>query len=115
MSPRTRLAVGAAMAATIAGLLGASAAPADAATGATARLRNGILTVTGTAARDVVKISMGHRQVTVDFGFDGTIDARFRMSRVLRMRVQLGDGNDGCAVIGKGVGDVPITISGGPG
>src|SRR5262245_23049864 len=115
MNPRMRLAAGAAVTATIAGLLGASAAPAGAATGATARLQNGTLTVTGTAARDIVGISMGHRQVAVDFGFDGTIDARFLMSRVQRLSVQLGDGNDGVSVIGAGVGDVPITISGGPG
>jgi hypothetical protein len=115
MNPRMRLAAGAAMTATIAGLLGASAAPAGAATGSTAQLRDGILTVTGTAARDVLKISMGHRQVAVDFGFDGTIDARFPMSGVRRLSVQLGDGNDGVSVIGAGVGDVPITISGGPG
>jgi hypothetical protein len=110
-----RLAAGAALTATIAGLLGASAAPAGAATGATARLQNGILTVTGTPARDVLKISMGHRQVAVDFGFDGTIDARFPMSGVRQLSVQLGDGNDGLSVIGAGVGDVPITINGGLG
>ena len=115
MNTRVRLAAAAAMAATIAGLLGASAAPAGAATGATARLQDGILTVTGTAARDVLKISLGHRQVAVDFGFDGTIDARFPMSGVRRLNVQLGDGNDGLSVIGAGVGDVPVTISGGPG
>jgi hypothetical protein len=115
MNPRMRLAASAAMTATIAGLLGASAAPAGAATGATARLQNGILTVTGTAARDVLKISMGHRQVAVDFGFDGTIDARFLMSGVRQLSVQLGDGNDGLSVIGAGVGDVPVTISGGLG
>src|SRR5215468_3341523 len=115
MNPRMRLAASAAMTATIAGLLGASAAPAGAATGATARLQNGILTVTGTAARDVLKISLGHRQVAVDFGFDGTVDARFPTSGVRQLSVQLGDGNDGVSVIGVGVGDVPITISGGPG
>jgi hypothetical protein len=115
MNTRVRLAAGAAVTATIAGLLGASAAPAGAATGATARLQDGILTVTGTAARDVLKISLGHRQVAVDFGFDGTIDARFPMSGVRRLSVQLGDGNDGLSVIGAGVGDVPVTISGGPG
>src|SRR2546430_12708509 len=102
MNPRMRLAAGAAMTATIAGLLGASTAPAGAATGATARLHNGILTVTGTPARDVLKISMGHRQVAVDFGFDGTIDARFPMSGVWQVSVQLGDGNDGLSVIGAG-------------
>src|SRR6266567_3957044 len=104
MNPRMRLAASAAVTATIAGLLGASAAPAGAATGPTAQLRDGILTVTGTPARDVVGISMGHRQVAVDFGSDGTIDARFLMSRVQRLSVQLGDGNDGLTVIGAGVG-----------
>src|SRR6266705_2065552 len=113
MNPRMRLAASAAVTATIAGLLGASAAPAGAATCATAQLRDGILTVTGTAARDVLGISMGHRQVAVDFGFDGTVDARFLMSGVRRLSVQLGDGNDGLSVIGAGVGDVPVTIGGG--
>ena len=106
---------GVAMTATIAGLLGASAAPAGAATGATARLRDGILTVTGTAARDTIVISVSHSQVAVDFGFDNTIDARFLMSHVQQLSVQLGDGNDGLTVAGAGVGDVPVTISGGPG
>jgi len=115
MSTRMRLVASAAMIAAIAGLLGASAAPAGAATGATARLQNGILTVTGTAARDVVGISMGHRQVAIDFGSDGTVDARFLMSRVRQLNVQLGDGDDGLSVIGAGVGDVPVTISGGLG
>jgi hypothetical protein len=58
---------------------------------------------------------MGHRQVAVDFGFDGTIDTRFLMSGVRQVSVQLGDGNDGLSVIGAGVGDVPITISAGLG
>jgi len=116
MNTRMRLAASAAMTAAIAGLLGASAAaPASAATGATARLQNGVLTITGTAARDVLGISMGHRQLAIDFGFDGTVDARFLMSRIQRVSVQLGDGNDGISVIGAGVGDVPITMSGGPG
>jgi hypothetical protein len=116
MNTRMRLAASAAMTAAIAGLLGASAAaPASAATGATAQLQNGVLTITGTAARDVLGISMGHRQLAIDFGFDGTVDARFLMSRIQRVSVQLGDGNDGISVIGAGVGDVPITISGGPG
>src|SRR5262249_10577807 len=115
MNPRKRLAATAAVTATIAGLLGVSAAPADASTGPTARLRDGVLTVTGTPARDVINISMSHRQVSVDFGFDGTIDARFLMSRVQRLSFLGGDGNDGLAVVGKGVGDVPITISGGLG
>jgi hypothetical protein len=94
--------------------LAAVATPAYAA-GSTARLNLGTVTVTGTAARDVVSISMNHDRLAVDFGFDGTIDARFSMSRVQRLSVQLGGGDDGTAVIGTGVGDVPITIRGGAG
>ena len=105
MNPRMRLAASAAMTATIIGLLGAYATPAGAATGPTARLRDGNLTVTGTAARDVLRISMSHRQVAADFGFDGTIDARFLMSGVQQLSVQLGDGNDGLSVIGAGSAD----------
>ena len=102
------------MATTTAVGLGVFATPADAA-GPTARLRNGTVTVTGTAARDVVDISMNHDRLTVDLGFDGTTDARFSMSRVQRLSVQLGGDNDGTSVTGTGVGDVPITISGGGG
>ncbi len=109
-STHRRLAGTLAVMATALGLV-AVATPAHAA-GPTARLRNGTVTVTGTAARDVVDISMSHDRLTVDFGFDGTIDARFSMSRVQRLSVQLGGGNDGTAVIGAGVGDVPITING---
>ncbi|HYJ69167.1 MAG TPA: hypothetical protein VEX15_16075 [Nocardioidaceae bacterium] len=101
------------MATTVLGL-GVLATPADAAA-PTARLRNGTVTVTGTAVRDVVDISMSHDRLRVDFGFDATIDARFSMSRVQRLSVQLAGGNDGTAVIGTGVSDVPITISGGGG
>lgn len=103
-----------AMAAAAAGLV-ALAAPADAASGPRATLRRGTLTVTGTAARDVIDINVDHDRLTVDFGFDGTVDAQFSMSRVLRVSVQLGEGNDGASLVGTGVGDVPITISGGPG
>jgi hypothetical protein len=113
LTPR-RLAGTVAVMATVALGLGVLATPAAAAA-PTARLRNGTLTVTGTAVRDVVDISMNHDRLTVDFGFDGTIDARFSMSRVQRLSVQLGGGNDGTAVIGTGVSIVPITISGGGG
>jgi hypothetical protein len=92
------------------------AAPAGAAaTGATATLSHGTLTVTGTATRDVIDVTMGHRSLSVDFGFDGTVDARFLMSRVQRLSVFLGGGNDGLTVIGAGVGDVPTTIDAGAG
>jgi hypothetical protein len=93
----------------------AFASPAGAATGPTASLANGIVTVTGTAARDVVDVEMSHDLLSVDFGFDGTIDAHFPMSRIKRLSVQLGGGDDGLSVTGLGVGDVPITISGGSG
>jgi hypothetical protein len=114
MSRRQAAAAVAAMA-TVAGGLTAFAGPANAATGPTARLSQGTLTVSGTAARDVIDLEMSHTRVTVDFGFDGTVDARFSMSNVQRLSVQLVGGNDGLSVIGTGVGDVPITISGGGG
>jgi hypothetical protein len=113
-STRRRLARSVAVMATTALGLGVLATPADAA-GPTARLSQGTVTVTGTAVRDVVDISMNHDRLKADFGFDGTIDARFSMSRVQRLSVQLGGGDDGTAVTGAGVGDVPITISGGAG
>jgi hypothetical protein len=109
-----RLAGSVAVMATAALGLAVLATPADAAS-PTARLRNGTVTVTGSAVRDVVDISMNHDRLTVDFGFDGSIDARFSMSRVQRLSVQLGGGNDGTSVIGTGVSDVPITINGGGG
>ncbi|HEU0287482.1 MAG TPA: hypothetical protein VFR22_10595 [Nocardioidaceae bacterium] len=109
-----RLAGAVAVTATMGLGLGVLATPADAA-GPTARLSQGSVTVTGTAARDVVDISMSHDRLKVDFGADGTTDARFSMSQVQRLSVQLGGGNDGTSVTGPGVGDVPITISGGGG
>ena len=114
MSPR-QVAAAMTVMASAAGGLTAFAAPANAATGPTARLTQGTLTVTGTAARNVIDLEMSHARVTVDFGFNGTIDAQFSMSHVQRLSVQLGGGNDGLSVIGTGVGDVPITISGGGG
>jgi hypothetical protein len=93
----------------------ALATPAGAATGPTATLRHGTVTITGSAARDVIDVEVSRDQLTVDFGFDGTIDAQFPKFRVQRLSVQLGDGDDGLAVIGTGGIDVPITISGGGG
>jgi hypothetical protein len=112
---RRRLAATVAVMATTAGGLTALAGPAAAAAGPTARLGQGTLTVSGTAARDVIDIEISHARVSVDFGFDGRVDAQFSMSGVQRLSVQLGGGNDGLSVIGTGVGDVPITISGGAG
>jgi hypothetical protein len=93
----------------------ASATPAGVATGPTARLKQGTLTVTGTAVRDVVRVTLNADQVVVDFGFDGTVDAQFPRTRVTAVQVLGGDGDDGLSVDGSGVGDVPITIDGGGG
>jgi hypothetical protein len=95
--------------------LSALATPASAATGPTARLSQGIATVTGTPARDVIAITEGSDRLAVDFGSDGTVDAHFAMSRVQGISVLAGDGDDGVTVDGTGVGDVPITVRAGAG
>jgi hypothetical protein len=110
-----RLVATAAVVATAMGGLTTFAGPAGAAAGPTATLGNGIVTITGTAAGDVVDVEMSHDVLTVDFGFDGTVDAHFPMSRIERVIAQLNGGDDGLSVTGIGVGDVPITISGGSG
>lgn len=118
MTPRTKIRRSAATAAVLAGVvagLGAFAIPADAATSPTATLSLGIVTVTGTPARDVIAVTESADQLAIDFGSDGTVDARFRMSDVQRVRVLAGDGDDGVTVNGAGVGDVPLTISAGRG
>jgi hypothetical protein len=105
-----------AVVATAVGGMTAFTSPAGAAaTGPTASLDQGTVTITGTAVRDVVAISISHARLAVDFGSNGTIDAQFRMSRVRRLSVRLGGGRDGLSAIGRGVGDVPITVRGGPG
>ena len=76
-----RLAASSAVIAAAVGAFGAIATPAGAATAPTARLKQGTVTVTGTAARDVVDVTMDADRLAVDFGFDGTIDAQFPMSR----------------------------------
>jgi len=110
-----RLAATIALIAIVAVGFGAFATPAGAATGPTARLRDGTATVTGTAARDQIRVTLDTDRLTVDFGFDGTVDARFPRTRVTAVQVLGGDGDDGLSVDGAGVGDVPITISGGSG
>ena len=110
-----RLAATSAMMATAAGALSAIATPAGAATAPTARLKQGTVTVTGTAARDVMSITLDADRLAVDFGSDGTVDAQFPRSRVQRLSVLAGQGDDGVSVSGTGVGDVPITISAGAG
>jgi hypothetical protein len=97
------------------GGLSAFATSAGAATGPTASLTNGTVTVTGTPARDVMNITVDPTELAIDFGSDGTVDAQFPMSRVQRLSVLAGEGDDGVSVSGTGVGNVPITISGGAG
>jgi len=104
-----------AVAVTAVGGMTAFAGHAGAATVATARLDQGTVTVTGTPVRDVVAISISHARLAVDLGSNDTVDARFRMAGVQRLSVRLGGGRDGLSVIGTGVGDVPITVSGGAG
>ena len=116
--PLTRLLLAGIVAATTALTLiqvSASATPAGTATAPTARLKQGTLTVTGTEVRDVVRLTLDADEVVVDFGFDGTVDAQFPRTRVKAVQVLGGDGDDGLAVDGTGVGDVPITIDGGGG
>jgi hypothetical protein len=109
----TRRVVGAiALLATAALGLVAVAGPAGAATGPTATLSLRTVTVTGTAARDVIAITLSTDRLTVDFGSDGSVDVQFRGSRFDRVRVLAGGGADGVTVEGVGVGDVPITMRG---
>src|SRR6188472_3910899 len=95
-----RLAAPAAVMATAVGALGAIATPAGAATVPTATLKQGTVTVTGTTARDVIDVKLDADQLAVDFGFDGRVDAQFPMSRVQRLSVLTGDGDDGVTVEG---------------
>jgi len=97
------------------GAFSALAAPAGAATVPTATLVDGTVTAVGTAARDLIGITVDSDQLAVDFGQNGTVDARFSMSQVQRLRVAAGAGDDGFTVRGTGVGDVPITVNGGRG
>jgi hypothetical protein len=97
----------------IAGGIGALGAPAHAATGPTATVSSGTLSVVGTAARDTAAIVVTGSSVSVDFGADGTVDARFARSQVQRIQAHLFGGNDGTSV--TGTGQVPVTVSGGAG
>jgi hypothetical protein len=110
-----RLAATSAVMATAVGAFSVIATPAGAATAPTARLNHGTVTVTGTTARDLIAVTVDADRLAVDFGFDGTVDAQFPMSRVQRLSVLAGEGDDGVSVVGTGVGDVPITISAGAG
>src|SRR3954466_15005668 len=98
-----RLAATSAVMATAVGASSALATPAGAATAPTATLKQGTVTVTGTAVRDVLDVKLDADRLAVDFGFDGTVDAQFPMSRVKRLSVLTGDGDDGVSVEGTGV------------
>jgi len=89
------------------------ATPAGAATGPTATLNQGTLTVDGTAERDVVLVRIEADRVTMDVGFDGTVDAEFPRSDVQRVQVFGNGGDDGMSVFGTG--PLPVTVNGGLG
>jgi len=108
-----RLAGSVAVMATAIGGIIAYTTPADAATGPTATLNNGTVTVTGTAGRDVMIITVNTNRLVVDFGGDGTVDAQFGRSRFQRVQVLPAGGDDGVSF--TGTGEVPVTISGGAG
>jgi hypothetical protein len=95
--------------------LGAFTTSAGAATGPTATLSLGTLTITGTASRDVMSLTEDANQFSIDLNNDGTIDRQFPLTAVHRVTVSAGDGNDGITLQGPGVGDVPVTINGGNG
>jgi hypothetical protein len=87
--------------------------PAHAASAPTAILSQGVVTVTGTDARDVIDLSLDATRLTVDFNGDGSVEAQFRRSDVVQVTVLAAAGNDGVVV--SGTGGVPVTISGGAG
>jgi hypothetical protein len=89
------------------------ATPADAATGPTATVSQGTLTVDGTAERDVLTVRVAADRVTVDVGFDGTVDAEFPRADVQRVVVLGNGGDDGMSVFGTG--PLPVTVNGGLG
>lgn len=97
----------------VGGSIGAFAAPAQAAAGPTVSLQRGTVIITGTAARDVIRVTMNADRLLVDVNFDGTIEAQFQRTRYQALRMLLGEGDDGVSV--AGTGDVPVTISGGGG
>jgi hypothetical protein len=86
------------------------AVPARAATAAAVTIERDVVTITGTANRDVISVRMNPTQLLVDFGFDGTVDAQIPRSRYRQVRILAGAGDDGVSVVGTG--DVPVTISG---
>ena len=78
----------------------------------TATLNGGTVTVTGSAARDLIAVTMNTNELAVNFGSDNTIDARFPRAQIQRVQVQANEGDDAVTVSGAGVGDVPLSVSG---
>ena len=107
-----RLAGSVALMATTAGYV-ALAPAADAATGPTATLSNGTVTITGTADRDVISATIDANRLAIDFGANGTVDAQFGRARFQRVQVLAAGGDDGVGF--TGTGEVPVAISGGAG
>jgi hypothetical protein len=91
---------------------GALAAAACSPAVPTATLNGGTVTVTGSAARDLIAVTMNANELAVNFGSDSTIDARFPRAQIQRVQVQANEGDDAVTVSGAGVGDVPLTVSG---
>jgi hypothetical protein len=88
-------------------------APAHAATAPTVTLENQVVTITGTAERDLIRITTNAAGLLVDFGIDGTTDAQIPRSAFREVRVLAAGGNDGLS--GHGAGEVPVTLDGGAG
>jgi hypothetical protein len=95
------------------GGIGMFATPANAATGPTATVDHGLVKVTGTPVRDVIHVTVNRNGLTVDVGFDGTVEAHFARSEFRDLQVLGGGGDDGLVV--SGTGQVPVTINGGLG
>lgn len=81
----------------------------------TATLSGGTVTVAGSAARDLIAVTVNANELAVSFGSDDTVDARFPRAAIQRVRVQANEGDDAVTVSGAGVGDVPLNVSGGIG
>jgi len=108
-----RFRTAAATIAVVAGGFNAFAAPANAAALPTVTLERGVVTITGTTARDEIGVRIDTTELVVDFGFDGTADARIPRSQFNEVRVLGLEGDD--AISASRTSGVPVTLSGGPG
>src|SRR4051812_631233 len=89
------------MAAAVMGV-GMFTTPAAAATGPTTTVQQGVVTVAGTPSRDVIHVTIDTNRLTVDVGFDGTVDARVSRSQFREVQVLGRGGDDGITVSGTG-------------